>query len=274
MQAEWIGKDQSAFVLDESWSRKLEGLARWTRERKIAIEAGSAELLFSKTARQLGWSPIASGLPCGEDARMPDDPSGSGIWVLRVKPGDVEAVANAIESLEDDGNVSHPTLHLEESVVVHLPSLRAMPRRWPGTESWIRALHLLEPPRRLRAVFVPRTFEDLIRHLATRRMNRAAGSALRERPRADVLLLAVDLLRAAASWEHHRDAYETAAAASTHRCNWTPDRRDSSESERGVEEPRSFLSRISGGGIIPLPLTVFAHDPRPAASRSLEARRS
>jgi hypothetical protein len=277
MQAEWIGKDNGgngAFVLDESWSRKLESLSRWSRERKIAIAAGSAELLFSKIARQLGWTPIAADLGCGADAGMSTDPEGSGIWILRVKPGEIEAVAQEIEGMEHDGEVAHPTLHLEESVVVHLPCLRSLPRRWPGTESWIRAFHLLEPPRRLRAVFVPRTFEDLVRHLATRRMNGAVGIAHRERPRADVLLFAVDLLRAAVAWETKREAYEAAAASSAHRCTWTPDRRDHQETERGVEVPRGIFSRLSGGGMIPLPLTVFAHEPRPAASRSLEARRS
>jgi hypothetical protein len=148
---------------------------------------------------------------------------------------------------------------------VHLPFLRALPRRWPGTESWIRAAHLLETRRRLRAVFIPRTFDDLVRHLATRRLRPGGIAIQRERPRSDVLLLAVDFLRAAVAWESKRDAYETAAASGAHRCTWTT---------QDTDESRTPFSRLSGGGLIPLPHTVFAHDPRPAASRFLEARRS
>lgn len=286
MQAEWTERRPSNLALDESWLRKLQVLSQWAREGKVAIEAGTAELLFSKIARQLGWSPIVA-----EVARNETDPgedlSGSGIWVLRVQPGRIGEVARAIEDLDGD-EVSHPTLHLEESNVVHLPILRILPRRWPGTESWIRAAHLLESPRRLRAVFIPRTFDDLVRHLATRRLHRVTAAMQRERPRADVLLLAVDFLRAAVAWESKRDAYELAAASGTHRCTWTANPRDAMEQARAAtvipgeleetkcdtDEARTLFSRLSGGGLIPLPHTVFAHDPRPAASRSLEARRS
>ncbi|HET9888775.1 MAG TPA: hypothetical protein VFR10_14795 [bacterium] len=277
MQAEWMERRQSNPALDASWLRKLEGLAQWARENQVAIEAGSAELLCSRIAGQLGWSPIAAEL-AGEKSASEVDLSRSGIWILRVQPGRIANVAQAVEDL-DGGEVSHPTLHLEESNVVHLPFLRALPRRWPGTESWIRAAHLLESPRRLRTVFIPRTFDDLVRHLATRRLHRATAVPPRERPRADVLLLAVDFLRAAVAWESKRDAYEIAAACGAHRCTWTAQRRDAAGAARDAEvvhelEEATLFSRLSGGGLIPLPHTVFAHDPRPAASRSLEARRS
>ena len=277
MQAEWMERKRTNLTLDESWLRKLESLARWSRENKIALEAGSAELLCSKIANQLGWSPVAAEIT-REETSPGEDLTGSGIWVLRVQPGRIADVAKAIEDLESDAT-SHPTLHLEESNVVHLPILRILPRRWPGTESWIRAAHLLESPRRLRAVFIPRTFDDLVRHLATRRIHRATFAAPRERPRADVLLLAVDSLRAAVAWESKRDAYEIAAASGAHRCTWTAIQRDSMEQARvaavvPAEPDESLFSRLSGGGLIPLPHTVFAHDPRPAASHSLEARRS
>ena len=289
MQAEWTERRPSNLALDESWLRKLQSLSQWAREGRVAIEAGTAELLCSKIARQLGWSPIVAEVARGE-TDPGEDLSGSGIWVLRVQPGRIGEVARAIEDLDGE-EVSHPTLHLEESNVVHLPFLRTMPRRWPGTESWIRAAHLLETPRRLRAVFIPRTFDDLVRHLATRRLHRVTA-VQRERPRADVLLLAVDFLRAAVAWESKRDAYETAAASGAHRCTWTVDRRDAAEAKRSADranrealheldeakcdtdEARTLFSRFSGGGLIPLPHTVFAHDPRPAASRSLEARSS
>jgi hypothetical protein len=277
MQAEWMERRQSHPGLDESWLRKLEGLAKWARENQVAIEAGSAELLCSKVAGQLGWSPIAAEV-AGEGSGSEVDLSRSGIWVLRVQPGHIAEAAQAVEDL-DGGEVAHPTLHLEESNVVHLPFLRTLPHRWPGTESWIRAAHLLEAPRRFRAVFIPRTFDDLVRHLATRRLHRATALVPRERPRADVLLLAVDFLRAAVAWESKRDAYESAAASGAHRCTWTAQRRDPMEPARAAavisgELDETLFSRLSGGGLIPLPHTVFAHDPRPAASRSLEARRS
>ena len=276
MQADWMERRQRTTGLDESWLRQLEDLAQWARENRVAIEAGSAELLCSNVAGQLGWSPITAEV-AGEKSGSDVDLLRSGIWVLRVQPGRIAETAQAVEAL-DDGEVSHPTLHLEESNVVHLPFLRTLPHRWPGTESWIRAAHLLESPRRLRAVFIPRTFDDLVRHLATRRLHRATALVQRERPRADVLLLAVDFLRAAVAWESKRDAYESAAAFGAHRCTWTAQRRAAMEQARAAVLPdeldETLFSRLSGGGLIPLPHTVFAHEPRPAASRSLEVRSS
>ncbi len=283
-------RDWSAWdaAYGSEWGAGLEQLVDEARRSRIALEVGSAELLISAAARALGVSPLSASLARSErNQRKVGATPRPGSWILRTSPGARARAQEIVENVDGLGPIGrHPAIQIEESVAVLLPFLEGAASAWPGREAWVRAFLLVDGSsrssrRRGEDAIVPGDFGALVSALAT--AGRASRPGRVQRTRDDVLVHAVDLLRAALAWDSDRASYWRAREAlgfadGERRGQWiasarrwglsTRDLAPSSGNVFPVSDSKS--SRPSGGGKVPiLPLTVIAHDSRHAASHSL-----
>lgn len=277
------------------WVSGFRRLVDDAREKGIILEAGSADLLVSPVAWELGLSPLHVGSAQREwRRRIPGSLPRPGSWILRTTLGARTKVLEMIESTDGLAPFGrHPAIQVEESVAAGLPAPDDGADAWPGAEAWCRADLLVRgtPRAGKRALgdgAPPSSFGALIASL--RNSPSPSPGTRSTRPREDVLVCAVDLLRAAAAWDRDRVSYWRAReslgfADGESRGRWIasarrwgiPPRDLHATASRAVgSAPRAADSRFSrppGGGTVPfLPLTVIAHDPRHAASRSILGR--